>query len=133
MDADLRLLVEPRTETGKAPAAAQPGVEVTHFDAQVKLAASLAPANGDPQESPVPSLPGDEEPSLDPPGDRRVLGAGVVTRGAEPKQGQPPGREHDGARVLGVDDPDQAQRDPRQIRPVGPGQALQVLGPPQLL
>ena len=60
------------------------------------------------------------------PGPDRVLGL------AEAKQGQAPRDEDDGPRRRLVDDPDRAERDLREERPVGAREALQVLGLPHL-
>ena len=86
-----------------------------------------------PQKAAPAPAPRHQHAAVDGPGDRAAVGVELVLRLVEPEQDERAAQEHDVARVLAVEHPDQPEREARQEAPVGARQPLQVLGRPDLL
>jgi hypothetical protein len=113
-------LVHEHAETGR-----DRRVEVRHLDLDPHPVRGLA-ADVEPEEAAAAAAGGDQQPIPDLPRDVTVVGLDHVFGRLEAQQRQRAADQHDRAGVLGVDDPNQAERHLGQEQPVGPAEVLEV-------
>src|SRR5687768_1225767 len=128
--------VEEGADPGEPAGASQEGIEVRHRRADPHprlLAAVVEAADVDPQVAAAATRARDQDALLDRPGDPSEAGPDVVDRRAEAQQHEPAPAQHDESARRAVADLEEAERDPLEVSPVRPSQALERLRPPQLL